>query len=147
MPVVLALLGGSVDVEGPNGRRTIPADELYLGPLESSVRHDELAVSAFFPALAPGAGVAFEEIARRHGDYALVGVAALVDGDTVKAGFLSVSDVPTVVDLTGVADDDLGDAALAHLEPGDDIHATAAYRAQLVRVLTRRVVLAAREAR
>jgi len=147
MPVVLTLLGGSVDVVGPQGQRTIPADELYVGPLESSVRHDEIAVGAFFPALAPGAGVAFEEIARRHGDYALVGVAAIVDGDSVKAGFLSVSDVPTVVDLTGVADEDLGDAALAHLEPGDDIHATAAYRAQLVRVLTRRVVRAAREGR
>ncbi len=46
-------------------------------------------------------------------------------------------EVPTVVDLTGVADDDLGDAALEHLDPGDDIHASAAYRAQLVRVLTR----------
>lgn len=147
MPVVLALLGGSVDVEGPSGARTIPASELYVGPLESSLRHDELAVSAFFPALAPGAGVAFEEIARRHGDYALVGVAALVDGDSVKVGYLSVSDVPTVVDLTGVADDDLGDAALAHLEPGDDIHATAAYRAQLVRVLTQRVVRSAKEGR
>ena len=104
-----------------------------------------MAVSAFFPALAPGAGVAFEEIARRHGDYALVGAAALVEGDSVKVGYLSVSDVPTVVDLSGVADDDLGDAALEHLEPGDDIHATAAYRAQLVRVLTKRVVNAARE--
>jgi 2-furoyl-CoA dehydrogenase FAD binding subunit len=145
MPVVLSLLGGSVTVEGPSGRRTIPADELYVGPLESSLAHDELATHADFPALAPGAGVAFEEIARRQGDYALVGVAALVDGDSVKAGFLSVSDVPTVVDLTGVADDDLGEAALAHLEPGDDIHATAAYRAQLVRVLTKRVVRSARE--
>jgi carbon-monoxide dehydrogenase medium subunit len=145
MPVVLTLLGGSVDVVGPQGPRTIPADELYVGPLESSVRHDELAVSAFFPALAEGAGVAFEEIARRHGDYALVGVAAIVEGGTVKAGFLSVSDVPTVVDLSGVADDDLGDAALAHLEPGDDIHATAAYRSHLVRVLTPRVVARARE--
>ena len=102
MPVVLTLLGGSLEVEGPGGRRTIPADELYVGPLESSVHHDEIAVSAFFPALAPGAGVAFEEIARRHGDYALVGAAALVDGDAVKVGYLSVSDVPTVVDLSGV---------------------------------------------
>ena len=83
------------------------------------MRHDEVAVSAFFPALAPGAGVAFEEIARRHGDYALVGAAALVEGDSVKVGYLSVSDVPTVVDLSGVADDDLGDAALEHLEPGE----------------------------
>lgn len=145
MPVVLTLLGGSLEVEGPAGRRTIPASELYVGPLESSVAHDEIAVSAFFPALAPGAGVAFQEIARRHGDYALVGAAALVEGETVKVGYLSVSDVPTVVDLSGVADADLADAALAQLEPMDDIHATAAYRAQLVRVLTTRVVRSARE--
>ncbi|GAA1764207.1 xanthine dehydrogenase family protein subunit M [Nocardioides hankookensis] len=145
MPVVLTLLGGSVEVEGPAGRRAIPASELYVGPLESSLHHDEIAVSAFFPALAPGAGVAFEEIARRHGDYALVGAAALVEGDSVKVGYLSVSDVPTVVDLSGVADDDLGEAALAQLDPAEDIHASAAYRAQLVRVLTKRVVLSARE--
>jgi carbon-monoxide dehydrogenase medium subunit len=151
MPVVLSLLGGSLEVEGPGGRRTIPAAELYVGPLESSVRHDEVALSAFFPALAPGAGVAFEEIARRHGDYALVGAAALVEGDPednrVQVGYLSVSDVPTVLDLSGVADDDLGEAALAQLEPAggihSDIHATAAYRAQLVRVLTVRVVRSA----
>jgi 2-furoyl-CoA dehydrogenase FAD binding subunit len=145
MPVVLALLGGSLDVEGPGGRRTIPAAELYLGPLESSVRHDEIAVSAFFPALEPGAGVAFEEIARRHGDYALVGAAALVHDDEVKVGYLSVADVPTVVDLSGVPEDRLGDAALAHLDPAEDIHASADYRAQLVRVLTDRVVRSARE--
>lgn len=144
MPLVLRLLGGSVDVEGSGGRRTVPADELFVGPLESSVGHDEIAVSAFFPALPGGAGVAFEEIARRHGDYALVGVAALVEGTSVRVGYLSVADVPTVVDLTGVADDDLGEAALAHLDPVDDIHASAAYRAQLVRVLTARVVRSAR---
>jgi carbon-monoxide dehydrogenase medium subunit len=146
MPVVLSLLAGSLDVEGPDGRRTIPAAELYVGPMESSVGHDEVAVSAFFPALAPGAGVAFEEIARRHGDYAMVGVAALVDGDSVRVGYLSVADVPTVVDLSGVPDDQLGAAALAHLEPAGDIHASAEYRAQLVRVLTARVVRSAREA-
>jgi carbon-monoxide dehydrogenase medium subunit len=145
MPVVLALLGGSLEVEGSSGRRTIPANELYVGPLESSVHHDEIAVSAFFPALAPGAGVAFEEIARRHGDYALVGAAALVEGESVRVGYLSVAEVPTVVDLSGVPDDRLGDAALEHLDPGDDIHATADYRAQLVRVLTARVVRSARE--
>jgi carbon-monoxide dehydrogenase medium subunit len=151
MPVVLRLLGGSVTVEGPGGRRTIPADELYVGPLESSLHHDEVAVHADLPALAPGAGVAFDEIARRHGDYALVGAAALVDGDgedeRVKVGYLSVADVPTVVDLSGVPDDRLGEVALEHLEPSDDVHATADYRAQLVRVLTRRVVRSAREGR
>jgi 2-furoyl-CoA dehydrogenase FAD binding subunit len=143
MPVVLTLLGGSLDVEGPAGRRTIPAGELFVGPLESSVHHDEIAVSAFFPALADGAGVAFEEIARRHGDYALVGAAALVDDSSVKVGYLSVSDVPTVVDLSGVPVDEMGEAALEQLDPASDIHATADYRAQLVRVLTTRVVRSA----
>ena len=145
MPVVLKLLGGSVEVASVRGTRTIHADDLYVGPLESSLAHDEVAVSAYFPALPAGAGVAFEEIARRHGDYALCGVAALVDGDSVRAGYLSVNDVPTVVDLTGVPLADTGEAALEQLEPADDIHATAAYRAQLVRVLTERVVRAAHD--
>jgi carbon-monoxide dehydrogenase medium subunit len=90
--------------------------------------------------------VAFDEVARRHGDYALCGVAALVHGETVKASYLSVSDVPTVVDLSGVPEDQLGEVALQHLDPLDDIHATADYRAQLVRVLTKKVVRQAREA-
>lgn len=144
MPMVLRLLDGSVDVASVRGRRTIPAAELFAGPLESTLAHDEIAVEAFFPALAPGAGVAFQEIARRHGDYALVGVAAHVEtagGEVTRAriGFVSVSDVPVVVDVTDALDDPAG-AALAELEPADDIHATAAYRAHLVKVLTPRVL-------
>ena len=158
MPAVLMLLGGSVDVESASGRRTISAADLFLGPLETSLRHDEIAVDAFFPALPPGAGVAFDEVARRHGDYALCGVAALVRverGSVVEArvGYLSVNDTPQVVDvgevLAGGVDDDTlaaaGEAALARLDPADDIHATAAYRAQLVRVLTSRVLRSAHE--
>ena len=150
MPMVLRLLGGSVDVASVRGRRTIPAAELYVGPLESSLAHDEIAVGAFFPALADGAGVAFEEIARRHGDYALVGVAAHVEcsADEVVAarlGFVSVSDVPVVVDVTDAVREgaDPAAAALRELDPAEDIHATAAYRAHLVRVLTTRVLAAA----
>ena len=151
MPMVLRLLGGSVDVASVRGRRTIPAAELFAGPLESTLAHDEVAVQAFFPALPAGAGVAFQEIARRHGDYALVGVAALVetDGDEVtraRLGFVSVSDVPVVVDVTDAVRDPSGDPAaqaLAELEPADDIHATAAYRAHLVKVLVPKVLAAA----
>jgi carbon-monoxide dehydrogenase medium subunit len=144
MPMVLRLLEGSVDVASVRGRRTIPAAELFAGPLESTLAHDEIAVEAFFPALAPGGGVAFQEIARRHGDYALVGVAALVEtdgGEVVKArlGYVSVSDVPVVVDVTDALDDPAA-TALAELEPADDIHATADYRAHLVKVLTPRVL-------
>jgi carbon-monoxide dehydrogenase medium subunit len=144
MPAVLRLLGGSVEVVSTRGTRTIGADELFLGPLQSAVAPDEIAVSAFFPALPAGAGVAFEEIARRHGDYALCGVAALVQGEEVRVAYLSVCDVPTVVDLSGVEPERWADVALGSLDPADDIHATAAYRSQLVRVLTTRVVDAAR---
>lgn len=144
MPMVLRLLDGSVDVASVRGRRTVPASELFAGPLESTLAHDEIAVEAFFPALAPGAGVAFSEIARRHGDYALVGVGAHVETDggevtRARVGFVSVSDVPTVVDVTDALDEPAA-AALAELEPVDDIHATAAYRAHLVRVLTPRIL-------
>lgn len=154
MPVVLRLLGGTIDAASQAGTRTVTADELFVGPLETSLRSDEVATSAWFPALPPDAGVGFAEVSRRHGDYALVGVAALVRlapgeeaaGEVVeaRAGYLSVAEVPTVVDLTGVAPEDAGAAALGSLDPDDDVHATAAYRRQLVRVLTARVLQAAR---
>ena len=148
MPTVLAVLGGSVEVASRRGRRTIAAADLFAGPLESTLAADELALSASFPVLGPGEGVGFAEIARRQGDYALCGVAGLVrvEGDAVtsaRLGYLSVNDVPTVVDVTGLDGDAAGERALAELDPGDDVHATASYRAQLVRVLTRRVLAAA----
>jgi len=148
MPVVIMLLGGSVTVTSVRGERTIPAGELFAGPLESTVAADEIATEAFFPALATGEGVAFAEIARRHGDYAMVGVAGVVrvEGDelvSARLGYLSVNDVPTVVDVSGCSIDEAVDRALGALEPADDIHATAAYRAHLARVLTRRVLTAA----
>lgn len=160
MPVVLLLLGGSVTAIGPEGPRTIAAEDLFLGPLECSLRHDEIATEAFFPALPADAGVAFEEIARRHGDYALCGVAAIVRADeqgaltSVRVGYLSVSEMPTVVDLSEVFAageltesnlDRAAELALTSLEPDGDIHATAAYRAQLATVLTRRVIRQAYE--
>ncbi len=158
MPVVLTLLGGSVDAESSAGRRTVAAADLFLGPLETSLRHDEVAVSAWFPALDPGAGVGFEEVARRHGDYAMCGVAAVVhvEDETVTrahAGYVSVGEVPVVVDLTPAFADGSGDPAyvragelaLDSLDPVEDLHATAAYRAQLVRVLTARVLRAAHQ--
>ncbi|MGZ5405837.1 MAG: FAD binding domain-containing protein [Nocardioides sp.] len=145
MPVVLALLGGSVEAASVRGTRTIAAADLFAGPLESTLAADEIATEAFFPALQPGAGVGFAEIARRHGDYALVGVAGLVraEGDQVveaKLGYLSVNDVPTVVDVSGRTPQEAADHVLTVLDPSDDIHATAAYRGHLVRVLTRRVL-------
>jgi carbon-monoxide dehydrogenase medium subunit len=159
MPAVLTLLGGQVTAVSASGRRDIAAADLYVGSMESALRHDEIAVEAFFPALPEGAGVAFEELSRRHGDYAMCGVAALVrvaDRQVVevRAGYLAVCDVPTAVDLSAAFDggeltdtslDGAVDLALAALDFVGDIHASAAYRRQLARALTRRVAAAAHE--
>ncbi|HSV37612.1 MAG TPA: FAD binding domain-containing protein [Nocardioidaceae bacterium] len=148
MPAVLCLLGGTVTVSSRTGSRTIAAEDLYAGPMESTLHHDEVATEAFFPVRQPGTGTAVQEVARRHGDYALCGVAASVtvaDGEvtSARAAYFSVCEVPTVIDLTGVPSADAGEHALASLEPQSDIHATASYRSQLVRVLTRNVLQAA----
>jgi CO/xanthine dehydrogenase FAD-binding subunit len=153
-PAVLSLLDGHVTAASVGGRRQIPASELYVGPMESSLRPDEIAVEAFFPALPAGTGTAVEEVARRHGDYALCGVAAAVrPGHSARVSYFSVCDVPTAVDVSeplagGPTDSAVADAAelaLQHLDPQEDIHATADYRRQLVRVLTARALRAAWE--
>lgn len=161
MPVVLSLLGGSVTVASTTGTRQIAAEDLYVGPMQSALEHGEIATEAFIPALAPNTGTAYDEVARRHGDYALCGVAVVVTADdaglvtSVRAGYLSVCEVPTVVDLTEafvggeITDAALGTAgeiAVDSLEPESDIHGSAQYRAQLIRTLTGRVITEAHRA-
>jgi len=85
------------------------------------------------------AGGAFEEFARRHGDYALCGVAALATGDEVALSFVGMG--PTPLRLQGGVRE-----AVARLEPEDDIHATAAYRRHLALKLGERVARRAKEA-
>ena len=163
MTAVLALLGGSVRLVSADGARSVPADEFFLGPLESDVGEDELAVEVTMPALAPRAGTAFAEVSRRNGDYAVCGVAAIAElgpgGEVTGArtAYLSVAGTPLVLDLTeAVAADGAGAdaasngglAAAARLacervSPASDIHATAAYRRHLAGVLTRRALGAA----
>ncbi|NLC98766.1 MAG: xanthine dehydrogenase family protein subunit M [Actinomycetales bacterium] len=158
MPTVFALLDGVLTVQSTRGTRQLSTADLFIGALETSLEHDEIATEVFLPALPVNRGVAFDEIARRHGDYALVGVGAIVGIDdnnsitSVRAGYVSVSEVPAAIDLTeafpgGVLSDEAlaaaGELALTHLEPEADIHATIHYREQLVRVLTKRVVTAA----
>ena len=154
MTAVLALLGGSVRVAGADGERDVPADRFFHGPLESDVGAGELAVQASFPVLGERAGTAFVEVARRHGDYAVCGVGALVslasDGavEQARCAYLSVAPTPLVLDLTDAAGPD-GDvvaaAAAAHdaVQPEADIHASADYRRHLVRVLTERALRSA----
>lgn len=150
LTAVLALLGGHVTAASGRGRRDVAAAELFLAPLESSLRPDELVVEATFPALPPGTGTAFVEVARRHGDYALAGVAAAVTLDAdgrvgaARAAYISLAPTPLVLDLTAVAADRdwaaAGRHAAGQTEPEPDIHATADYRRHLAEVLTARAL-------
>ncbi len=162
LPAVLALLGGSVRLMRPAATRDVCAVDFFTGPLESALQPGELAVSALFPALPPRSGTAFHEVARRHGDYALAGAAALVrlDDDlrivTARVACVSVGPVPVVVDVTGACGHrpstsaDWGAAAQAvrdRTEPETDVHATADYRRHLVGALAERALReAARQA-
>jgi carbon-monoxide dehydrogenase medium subunit len=155
MTAVLSLLGGSVRVAGARGLRTVAAEDFFLGPLESAVQPGELAVEVFFPARTPGSGSSFSEISRRHGDYAVCGVGAVLELDddhrisTARAAFLSVSATPFVLDLGEVLEgrsfddtqtEDLAAFVQARIDPEPDIHSTAAYRSHLAGVLTLRAV-------
>jgi aerobic carbon-monoxide dehydrogenase medium subunit len=158
MPAILALTNGVVEVAGPAGPREVRWSDFFLGALETSLAAEELAVAVRFGRFVSGTGSAFVEAARRHGDYAMAGVGVAVtvtDGvvSGARASFVSVTDVPTVLDLgetlggvepgTGawtVAVEAAADAVSGHVDPEGDIHASADYRRMLVTELTRRVL-------
>jgi carbon-monoxide dehydrogenase medium subunit len=153
LPAVLSLVGGWVTVQSAGGRRTIAAADFFVGPLESAVRPGELAVEATFPLPPPRTGSAWLEISRRRGDYAVCGVGVLVTLDEdhhierAKAAYVSVGPTPVCVDLTDAVGGQptasadwsaAGALAAGSVDPDGDLHASAAYRRHLVRVLTAR---------
>lgn len=155
MTGVLALLDGSVRVRSATAERMVPADEFFVGPLESAIRPDELATEAFFPAPPARTGSAWLEVSRRNGDYAVCGVGALVtlDADrrisSARVGLISVGPAPVIVDVTDALTGQPADAAEftaagrlveAAIDPQPDIHATADYRRHLAGVLTERAL-------
>lgn len=150
LTAVLSLLEGTVEAASAGGRRAIPAAELFEGPLMSSLAENELIVSARFPRPPATTSTAFREVARRHGDYAVCGVAVAVDRDnggsvrSARAAFISVGPTPVVVDLADVVagrtpgEIDRGEVyehVAGLVEPSGDIHATADYRRHLAGVL------------
>jgi len=158
-PAVLTALDGEVIAQSPRGRRTLSPAALFETYLTTCLAPDELLVEVRLPAAPAGAGCAFEEFARRHGDFALVGIAAMVvrDGARVRARLASAGAGPVPVRLRAaeeiVARDGLGDPVLEAagaraaelVEPDTDVHASADYRRQLTRVLTVRALKRARE--
>jgi 2-furoyl-CoA dehydrogenase FAD binding subunit len=108
LPAVAACLNADLDIEGPSGRRTVTAREFFTGPMTTVLQPDELLLGVRFPLAGPGEGFAFAEQARRHGDFALTGVAIRVrrspSGEILDATLAAfgVSGRPVVRDVAAV---------------------------------------------
>jgi len=154
-PAVLTALEGRVTVRGPRGERVVRADELFQGPLTTSLASDEILVEVDLPAAPVGAGFAFEELSRRHGDFAIVGIACSLVGDasrctaariavagagSVPARLRAAEDIVERDGLSEAAIDAAARRAAELVDPHDDLHASAAYRRNLTRVLTGRAL-------
>lgn len=152
LPAVMTALSAQFVLVNRNGERTVSAEEFFAGMFTTLMEPDELLREIRIPPQPSGSGWAFREIARRHGDYAMAGVAAAVSIDQqgicrdAHIVLFSVGDTPVpareaVEGLVGqqpsadVITACAQAAAQRDIEPGDDIHASAAYRRHLAAVL------------
>lgn len=143
LPLVLAVLEGEVVLRSRRSRRVVPAARFQTGMLQTDVAPDELAVAVRFPLAREGALYAFTEVSQRHGDFAIVALAACADAEGVRLGAGGVADVPTVERFAwadGAALDEALNAFAWRLRGGDDPQASASYRRQLVRRRGRRII-------
>ena len=156
LPACMLALGATIVVRGPGGERRIAADEFFTGIYETKLAPQDLLVAIEIPVAREGSVHFFQEFARRHGDYAIVGLAAqaLVQGDRfahLALGYFAVGDKPVLAQaaatLIGVA---ITPALLARasaalsdeLDPHEDQQATPAMRRHLAKVLLVRCVAA-----
>jgi carbon-monoxide dehydrogenase medium subunit len=156
LPAVALSAGAEVVARRAGGERTIPAEALFAGYLTTVLDDDELLTAVRFPAWPPRTGWSVQEVARRHGDFALVGLAAVlgIDAqgriDRAALSFFGVAATPVrVADAEALligqepgpaAFAEAADAAGKLLDPPDDLHATAAYRSHTAGVLVRRAL-------
>ena len=155
LPLCLTVLGGSVVARSTAGERAIGADEFFVTHFTTTLRPDELLVETVWPSLGDGWGFAFEELAHRHGDYALSMTACALrveDGRVAEArvGVGSVVERSTLLEtglsgraVTPEVAQEMRDRVIETLEPFDTVHATAAYLRHLTGVLVERALLRA----
>jgi carbon-monoxide dehydrogenase medium subunit len=157
LPAVCLALDAQCVIRSRRGMRTVPAAEFFIGLYTTALEPDELLTEVVLPPLPARSGWAIDEVARRHGDYALAGVAAVVTLDEqggctgARLALLSVHDRPVLAAsamavlsgqtpspelIQAAADAASNDDA----DPSSDIHASAAYRRRLVQVLVGRVL-------
>ena len=151
MPAVVLATGATMIATSSSGRREIAADDFFQGYLDTALRPDEIVTEVVFPAWPTNATGSVVEVARRHGDYALVGLVTKleIDADMITGAALSFFGVAATARRVPVAEETLVGspatsatfAAVAQivsveLEPPRDIHGTTAYRKHLAGVLT-----------
>jgi 2-furoyl-CoA dehydrogenase FAD binding subunit len=138
LPLVLAALGGEIELRSQHASRRVAAKTFFTGIMSTERKDDELIEAVHFPTARAGAGYAFREIGRRHGDFAIVACAAVVDTNNARLAIGGVADRPILRELPLPDSADVSgalDAFADELDARDDLHATAAYRRALVRRL------------
>jgi 2-furoyl-CoA dehydrogenase FAD binding subunit len=143
LPLCLTALGGEVVLRSGAGRRAVAADDFFQGTLTTAREPTELLEAVRFPLNHPGARYGFTEVAMRHGDFAIVALAAVVTANEIRLGVGGVSDRPRTQRwprLGGAGLDDALNLLAWELDARDDQHATAKYRRHLVRTLGKRLI-------
>jgi CO/xanthine dehydrogenase FAD-binding subunit len=160
MPLLFVLLDGTMVAHGPQGTRHIAAAQFFQSFLTTARRQDEIVVEARLPVLPAGVGWAFDEVTRRHGDYALVGVGCVLELDAdsrahgVRLAACGIGDRPvrlkaaeTALNGTTLATADLDAAVRASVDAVtqmDDMATSASYRRRVLGALIRRLVATAK---
>ena len=151
-PAVAVALGAEIELAGPGGaRRRVAAGDFFVGTWTTAAEPDEIVVAARFPVWPAGSGFAIEEVARRHGDFALAGVACAVGDGRAGIALFGVGSTPVRAReaeealLTGAPAADVAEAAVRGLDAPADVHASAATRTRIARHLVERAVNRARE--
>ena len=144
LPLCLALLGGEVVLRSQRGTRRLRGQAFQTGMLSTAREVDELLLAVRFPRARPGQGFAFHEVARRHGDFAIVALAVSTDASGATLAVGGVADTPALCklglarggsDISGAELDAALNAFAWEMGGNDDLHATARYRRELVRRL------------
>lgn len=149
LPLCLVALKGHVHLASATGRRKVAADQFITGMMATAKADDEMIEAVSFP-VAEGEGTAFREIARRHGDFAIVACGARVSARGIRLAVGGVADMPVARDLPlldGSALDDALNALAFELDARDDVHASARYRRELVRRIGRSTIEEAKRCR
>ena len=143
LPLVLVALEGRIHLRSRRRAREVPAVGFFTGMMATARRDDEIIEAVSLPAARPGTGYAFREVARRHGDFAIIACAAVVDGEGARLAVGGVADRPLSRRLPAADSKELPEALdqfAWDLDARDDLHATARYRRELVRRLGRQVI-------